>query len=98
MISVDWSGRCRLVRKCKKRIFSCGAFLGMIIPRPAGEAGQRETPQALAPRRMKCVCALVSPDKRSSKMQKTHFLRAMFMLPKHTLVVGLKEKSLFDFT
>jgi hypothetical protein len=37
-------------------------------------------------------------DKRSSKMQKTHFLRAMFMLPKHTLVVGLKQKSFFDFS
>jgi hypothetical protein len=47
---------------------------------------------------MKCVSALISPEKRSSKMQKAHFLRAMPMLPKHTLVVGLKEKSLFDFT
>jgi hypothetical protein len=30
----------RLVRKCKKRIFSCGDFSGMIIQRPAGAAGQ----------------------------------------------------------
>ncbi len=39
-----------------------------------------------------------SSDKRSSKMQKTHFLRAMSMLPKHTLVGGLKQKSLLDFS
>jgi hypothetical protein len=30
----------RLVRKCKNRIFSCGAFSAMIIQRPAGAAGQ----------------------------------------------------------
>jgi hypothetical protein len=30
----------RLVRKCKKRIFSCGAFSGTIIQCPAGAAGQ----------------------------------------------------------
>ncbi|OCA91373.1 hypothetical protein A8F94_05810 [Bacillus sp. FJAT-27225] len=40
VLRVDWSGRCELVRKCIRRIFSCGAFSGKIIQRPAGQVGQ----------------------------------------------------------
>jgi hypothetical protein len=43
-------------------------FSRKIIQRPGGKSGTGETPQALtAQRRMKCISALVSPDKRSTE-------------------------------